>query len=312
MSSQNTPTFGKAVVESIFGRVLAKKGAKAGKPIEGETLRRYITGFWSVYKDIGDRIYDSRVLEEYLLEVCENDNTRKASLIAITHFMQSFRGGEDWEMKKAGIEKLSGMFRELCKDDFAKEESMAKKRGIVGKYRQIPYKALLLSLAEGAVEKDPDNFRLQQTRLAFLLLSANEPLRCDHKNVVIAERCPTLPPNTPYYKDGFIHFPIASMVKVPNAEPLTQDVSEHQQVVEDFISKHSSRYLFGYAMEPVTYAHLLLDGSQAQLGDRLGIRFFRTKYSSDNWAMVHGASKMVKGMNNKLSTQERYYAVIPN
>lgn len=311
MSSQIVPNFGRNEIDAIFAHVLTKRGTNEGKPLQGETLRRYANAFWSIYRAIGSSVYDPRALERYLLEERDNDHTRKTDVIAIKHFMGSFKGGEEWETKKAGVQELGEMLGELCKDEFAKEESMASKKGIVGKYQHIPYKALLLSLADGVAEKDPGkvDFKLQQARLAFLLLSANEPLRCDHKNIVIADRCPVLPPNTPYYKDGVIHFPIASMVKVPNAEPLTQDVSEHQQVVEDFISKHSSRYLFGYAMEPVTYAHLLLDGSQAQLGDRLGIRFFRTKYSSDNWGIVHGAMKLCKGMNNALTTQERYYAV---
>lgn len=72
-------------------------------------------------------------------------------------------------------------------------------------------------------------------------------------------------------------FPVGSTVKVPNQEILALDVRESQPVIDEFIAKHSSHMLFGHEMEPMTFARLMLDESESQLGDRLGIRFFRTK-----------------------------------
>lgn len=307
-AAQRNPAVTKERIVKTFASARVKRGVNAGKPLGGETLRRYAGAFWSVYKDIGDQIYNTPILEAYLIENRDNDHTRKACAVAICHFMETFEGGDQWKAMKAKVQTLAEMLCHLCNDASAKEESMATKRGMIGKYRFIPYKDLLLTLAAGA-EKKAD-FRSMQSKLAFVLFAANEPLRCDYKNVVIADRCATLPLKTPYYKDGVVIFPITSTVKVPNKESLVLDVREFQPVIDEFIGKHSSHMLFGREMDPIIFAQLMLDESESQLGDRLGIRFFRTKYSSDNGDVLQKAAKIYKGMNNTPAAQERYYVVI--
>ena len=79
-------------------------------------------------------------------------------------------------------------------------------------------------------------------------------------------------------------------------------------MIEDFISHHSSKYLFK-SMTNNAFSRMLLDESFDQLGVSLGIRFFRTKYSTDNRKRTRAADQQFQVMDHSMVTYVGSYAL---
>lgn len=173
------------------------------------------------------------------------------------------------------------------------------------KYRSVPYKELLLSLSIGA-ELDGEHFIRKQASVAFALIATNEPLRTDYRKIVIADRCNPLPAKTPYYRDGKVYFPDGSRVKTGRGSP-TLDVGESRELIDAFIGQHRSQFLLGSDTAENTFAHLLLDESERQLGDKLGIRFFRTKFAAEHRAQTRAVNRQMQVMDHDMSTHDTFY-----
>ena len=56
-----------------------------------------------------------------------------------------------------------------------------------------------------------------------------------------------------------------------------------------------------------TFAHLLLDESERQLGDKLGIRFFRTKFAAEHRTQSRAVSRQMRVMDHDMSTHDTFY-----
>lgn len=298
--------FTRSQIHSLLSRVVVIKGRREGLTLGPSSVKQYTASFMAVYRDIGEDIFVAGLLKEFLEETCPNLKTRRSSITAVNHIVKQAAGFSD-EIKR----DMQALCAKICDKCNSKDTIMAswiEKMPLLVKYRTIPYKELLLSLAAGAEQRSNGaEFVRLQASVAFALIAANEPLRTDYRNIVIADRCNPLPPKTPYYQDGKVYFPDGSRVKTGRGSP-TLDVGESRGLIEEFISRHPTIYLLGNHMEANTFSHLLLDESERQTGDKLGIRFFRAKYGAEHRKRTRAAHKQCEVMDHSLSTDVTFYA----
>lgn len=295
--------YSRGQVSAIFSRILVAKGGRKALALKPSTVTTYTSSFMKAYKVIGDIVFDAEELEEYLEETYPNPFTRRGVIVSVNHFMK-LAGGFDDDTKSEMQALLTRICAE-CNSPDTVATSWARKMPLLIKYRAIPYKELLLSLAGGAEPGDRDAIR-EQACVLFALIGSNPPLRSDYRKIVIADRCDPLPKRTPYYRDGKIYFPPGSRIKTGSGSP-TMDVGECRPLIDDFISRHNSQYLLGEWLDPNTFAHRLLDESERQLGDKLGIRFFRAKYASDHRRRMRAANNHLQVLGHSMATEDKFY-----
>ena len=292
-------------VTELYENIIIQSGPKKGGKFKPKTVERYVGAFMTVFDSIGDCAFDAELLEEYLEEI-ENVCTRRTYVNAVNHYVRNSDFSED---EKAEMQLLNDMICKACND--AKKWGTGK-LGLQIKYRAVPFKDLLMSLAEGARKKADDgtgdySFILERVRLAFTLIAMNPPLRTDYCNIILKDRVESIPPKTPYYHDGKLYFPEGSRIKTGNASP-TLDIGECRGLIEDFVAHHPSQYLFG-SMTNNAFSRMLLEESFDQLGVSLGIRFFRTKYSTDKRKRTRAANQQFQVMDHSMATDVGSYAL---
>ena len=135
-------------IESVLSRVVVIKGRREGQTLGPSTVNQYTKSFMKVYHQISDDIFVAEPLEEYLDQECPNPKTRRTVIIATNHIVK--RAAVFSEDTKQDMQELCTRICWTCNSADRNAAAWGVKMPLLVKYRGIPYKALLLSLAAGA------------------------------------------------------------------------------------------------------------------------------------------------------------------